>query len=225
MVASPSASDTSQPSRRSTSAMIATSVMRGTLETTLRPSASRATAISLSAEFLAPPTVTSPDRRAPPLTLITSTRAIVWVAPTGLRRVGGMAVHLTRIYTRAGDAASPRLGNNEVAAKTDPRVVAYADADECNAAIGVALALGALAPDVKSVLTAVQNDLFDVGADLCNPLTEDPPYPPLRIQESYVTRLEAWCDEYNEQLPKPDSLSCPAARPEPRCCTWPARWP
>jgi len=120
-----------------------------------------------------------------------------------------MAVHLTRIYTRAGDAGQTRLGNNEVADKTDPRIVAYADTDECNAALGVALALGDLPPDLRTVLTAVQNDLFDVGADLCNPETEDPPYPPLRITEEYVTRLEGWCDEFNEKLPALDSFVLP----------------
>ena len=124
-----------------------------------------------------------------------------------------MAVHLTRIYTRAGDAGQTRLGNNEVAAKTDPRIAAYADADECNAAIGVVLAVGNLKPDLKAVLTAVQNDLFDVGADLCNPLSDDPPYPPLRITEAYVERLEAWCDEYNEQLPALDSFVLPGGTP------------
>jgi cob(I)alamin adenosyltransferase len=124
-----------------------------------------------------------------------------------------MAVHLTRIYTRAGDAGQTRLGNNEVAAKTDPRIAAYADADECNAAIGVVLALGNLKPDLKAVLTAVQNDLFDVGADLCNPLSDDPPYPPLRITEAYVERLEAWCDEYNEHLPALDSFVLPGGTP------------
>src|SRR3954462_6576270 len=99
-----------------------------------------------------------------------------------------MAVHLTRIYTRTGDAGQTRLGNNEVVEKTDPRIAAYADADECNAALGVALALGDLPPDVRVVLTALQNDLFDVGADLCNPIMEESPYPPLRITEAYVTR-------------------------------------
>jgi len=120
-----------------------------------------------------------------------------------------MAVHLTRIYTRTGDAGETRLGNNEVVAKTDPRLAAYADTDECNAALGVALALGDLPPDLRTVLTAVQNDLFDVGADLCNPETEDPPYPPLRITEDYVTRLEGWCDEFNEKLPALDSFVLP----------------
>ena len=120
-----------------------------------------------------------------------------------------MAVHLTRIYTRAGDSGQTRLGNNEIAAKTDPRISAYADADECNAALGVALALGDLPEDIRSVLTAVQNDLFDVGADLCNPIAENPPYPPLRITEAYVERLEGWCDEYNEHLPALDSFVLP----------------
>ncbi|GLY99705.1 cob(I)yrinic acid a,c-diamide adenosyltransferase [Actinoplanes sp. NBRC 103695] len=124
-----------------------------------------------------------------------------------------MAVHLTRIYTRTGDAGETRLGNNEVAAKTDARIVAYADTDECNAAVGVALALGNLKVDVHAVLTAVQNDLFDVGADLCNPIAEDPPYPPLRITEAYVTRLEGWCDEYLEGLPALDSFILPGGTP------------
>ena len=120
-----------------------------------------------------------------------------------------MAVHLTRIYTRTGDAGQTRLGNNEVAAKTDPRIAAYADTDECNAALGVALALGALPDELRTMLTAIQNDLFDVGADLCNPITDDPPYPPLRITEEYVTRLEGWCDEYNDRLPALDSFVLP----------------
>jgi cob(I)alamin adenosyltransferase len=127
-----------------------------------------------------------------------------------------MAVHLTRIYTRTGDAGSTRLGNNEVAAKTDPRIAGYADTDECNAAIGVAIALGGLPDDIRAVLTALQNDLFDVGADLCNPIAQpadDPPYPPLRITEEYVTRLEGWCDEYNERLGALDSFVLPGGTP------------
>jgi cob(I)alamin adenosyltransferase len=124
-----------------------------------------------------------------------------------------MAVHLTRIYTRTGDAGQTRLGNNEVAAKTDPRIAAYADTDECNAALGVALALGGLPADIRAVLTAVQNDLFDVGADLCNPIAADPPYPPLRITPVYVTRLEGWCDDYNDKLPELDSFVLPGGTP------------
>jgi cob(I)alamin adenosyltransferase len=120
-----------------------------------------------------------------------------------------MAVHLTRIYTRTGDAGTTALGDGSRVAKTDPRIAAYADTDECNAAIGVALALGQLPDDVSGVLTAVQNDLFDVGADLCNPIVADPRYPPLRIGEDYVTRLESWCDEYNARLSKLDSFILP----------------
>jgi cob(I)alamin adenosyltransferase len=124
-----------------------------------------------------------------------------------------MAVHLTRIYTRTGDAGETRLGNNEVAAKTDPRIQAYADTDECNAAIGVALALGALPPDLVTLLQAIQNDLFDVGADLCNPITPDPAYPPLRVTAEYVDRLEKWCDEYNDRLAALNSFVLPGGTP------------
>jgi cob(I)alamin adenosyltransferase len=124
-----------------------------------------------------------------------------------------MAVHLTRIYTRTGDAGTTALGDGARVAKTDPRIAAYADTDECNAAIGVALALGSLPEDVSGVLTAVQNDLFDVGADLCNPIAAEPKYPPLRIGEHYVTRLENWCDEYNSRLSTLDSFILPGGTP------------
>lgn len=124
-----------------------------------------------------------------------------------------MAVHLTRIYTRTGDAGTTALGNGERVDKTDPRITAYADVDECNAALGVALALGNLADDVRNVLTLIQNDLFDVGADLCNPITPDPKYPPLRVTQDYVTRLEGWCDEFNARLTKLDSFILPGGSP------------
>jgi cob(I)alamin adenosyltransferase len=111
-------------------------------------------------------------------------------------------VNLTRIYTRTGDAGETRLGDMSVTTKTDPRLAAYADVDEANAHLGLALAQGGLEPDVVTLLTRVQNDLFDVGADFCTPVVSDPEYPPLRIEQEYVDRLEAWCDEYNEDLPK-----------------------
>jgi cob(I)alamin adenosyltransferase len=88
-------------------------------------------------------------------------------------------------------------------------VAAYADSDETNASIGVALALGNLAEQVVGVLQQVQNDLFDVGADLCTPVRADPEFPPLRITEDYLTRLEGWCDEYNDQLGKLTSFILP----------------
>ncbi|WP_110182575.1 cob(I)yrinic acid a,c-diamide adenosyltransferase [Nocardioides solisilvae] len=110
-------------------------------------------------------------------------------------------VNLTRIYTRTGDAGTTRLGDMSETSKTDLRLAAYADVDEANAAIGVALAVGGLDGEVDRVLTRIQNDLFDVGADFCTPVVPDPEYPPLRIEQSYVDRLEAWCDEYNADLP------------------------
>jgi cob(I)alamin adenosyltransferase len=110
-------------------------------------------------------------------------------------------VNLTRIYTRTGDAGETRLGDMSVTTKNDLRLHAYADVDEANAQIGVALALGGLDDDVVKVLTTVQNDLFDVGADFCTPVVENPEFPPLRIEQEYIDRLERWCDQYNEELP------------------------
>jgi cob(I)alamin adenosyltransferase len=124
-----------------------------------------------------------------------------------------VAVHLTRIYTRTGDDGTTALGDMSRVAKTDARVGSYADCDETNAAIGVALALGALPDRIARVLGTIQNDLFDVGADLCTPVRPDPQYPPLRVEESYVTRLEAWCDEFNAELPKLDSFILPGGTP------------
>ena len=120
-----------------------------------------------------------------------------------------MAVHLTRIYTKTGDDGTTALGDMSRVRKTDPRVGAYADCDETNASIGVALALGGLAEPVAEVLRIVQNDLFDLGADLCTPVVPDPTYPPLRVTADYVTRLEGWCDEFNAGLAKLDSFILP----------------
>ncbi len=114
-------------------------------------------------------------------------------------------VNLTRIYTRTGDAGQTRLGDMSETSKTDLRLEAYANVDESNATIGVALAHsaadGSLPDDVVALLTRVQNDLFDVGADFSTPVVPDPKYPPLRVEQDYVDRLEAWCDHYNEDLP------------------------
>jgi cob(I)alamin adenosyltransferase len=123
------------------------------------------------------------------------------------------AVHLTRIYTKTGDAGTTGLADFSRVPKTHPRITAYADVDECNAALGVALAMGALADEVRAVLTVVQNDLFDVGADLCTPVTPDPKVPPLRVTGEYLTRLEGWCDEYNARLGKLDSFILPGGTP------------
>jgi cob(I)alamin adenosyltransferase len=111
-------------------------------------------------------------------------------------------VNLTRIYTRTGDGGRTRLGDLSETSKTDRRLRAYADVDEANAHLGLVLAGGGLPDDVVRVLIHVQNDLFDVGADFCTPVVADPEYPPLRIEQAYVDRLEGWCDLYNEDLPK-----------------------
>jgi cob(I)alamin adenosyltransferase len=124
-----------------------------------------------------------------------------------------MAVHLTRIYTRTGDDGTTALGDFSRVSKLDPRLVAYADVDEANCALGVVLALGSLEPHLITVIRQVQNDLFDVGADLCTPIVTNPKYPPLRIDEHYVTRLEGWCDEFNSALPALDSFILPGGTP------------
>src|SRR3972149_537888 len=107
-----------------------------------------------------------------------------------------MAVHLTRIYTRTGDAGTTALGDMSRVAKSDVRVGAYADCDETNAVIGVAIACGGLSARAANALRTVQNDLFDVGADLCTPVADNPEYPPLRVTDAQVDQLEAWCDEF-----------------------------
>ena len=111
-------------------------------------------------------------------------------------------VVLSRIYTRTGDDGSTALTDGSRTAKTDSRLAAYADVDEANCAIGMAITFGELAPDIIKVLSRVQNELFDVGADLSNPVSSTPPpYPPLRIDEAYITRLESECDSHNAELP------------------------
>jgi cob(I)alamin adenosyltransferase len=118
-------------------------------------------------------------------------------------------VVLSRIYTRTGDDGTTALGDGSRTAKTDPRLAAYADVDEANTAIGMAITFGELADDVVAVLTRVQNEMFDVGADLATPVVESPPYPPLRIDSAYIERLEASCDAYNQDLPTLRSFLLP----------------
>jgi cob(I)alamin adenosyltransferase len=109
-------------------------------------------------------------------------------------------VNLTRIYTRTGDDGTTSLGDMSRTGKNDPRLKAYADVDEANCAIGLALASVEFPEDIRTLLVTIQNDLFDVGADLCTPVVEDPAHPPLRVTDAYVLRLEAACDEFNGRL-------------------------
>ncbi|MEJ2885579.1 cob(I)yrinic acid a,c-diamide adenosyltransferase [Actinomycetospora aeridis] len=124
-----------------------------------------------------------------------------------------MAVHLTRIYTRTGDDGTTGLSDFSRVPKTDPRLAAYADSEEANAAIGVALSVGAPPAEIVAPLRQIQNDLFDVGADLATPVVETPEYPPLRVTERQIERLEGWCDAFNEGLPKLNSFILPGGTP------------
>lgn len=124
-----------------------------------------------------------------------------------------MAVHLTRIYTRTGDDGTTGLSDFSRVAKNDPRLVAYADCDEANSAIGVAVALGHPDEQIADVLRQIQNDLFDAGADLSTPLIQNPEHPPLRITQPYIDRLEGWCDTYNESLAALNSFVLPGGSP------------
>jgi cob(I)alamin adenosyltransferase len=118
-------------------------------------------------------------------------------------------VNLTRIYTRTGDDGTTALGDFSRTSKTDPRLQAYADCNEANAAIGIAIAAGALGEDVRATLLRVQNELFDVGADLSTPLQETYQFPPLRVDQPWIDDLEADCDRYLEELPKLRSFILP----------------
>lgn len=122
-------------------------------------------------------------------------------------------VNLTRIYTRTGDAGSTRLADNSSTSKTDLRVEAYGTVDETNSAIAVAVALGGLPPRVVEMLDLIRNELFDVGADLATPQHSNPEWPPLRIEQASIERLESWCDELSEGLPNLRSFILPGGSP------------
>lgn len=123
-------------------------------------------------------------------------------------------VVLNRIYTRTGDAGDTALGDGSRVVKYDLRVAAYGTVDETNATIGLARlhAEG----DLDAALGRVQNDLFDLGADLCRPHMDkdaEAPYPPLRIAQAQVARLEAEIDGWNTQLAPLRSFILPGGTP------------
>ena len=122
-------------------------------------------------------------------------------------------VNLTRIYTRTGDNGTTALGDFSRTSKNDPRLHAYADSNEANAAIGIAIACGDLGEDIKATLIRVQNELFDVGADLSTPLRASYDYPPLRVQQPWIDDLEHDCDHYLEQVEKLRSFILPGGTP------------
>ncbi|QCO17239.1 cob(I)yrinic acid a,c-diamide adenosyltransferase (plasmid) [Azospirillum brasilense] len=122
-------------------------------------------------------------------------------------------VKLTRIYTRGGDRGQTSLGDGRRVPKHDPRVAAYGTVDEANAVIGLVRLHTADQPETDAMLSRIQNDLFDLGADLCTPEAEDPAYPPLRILESQVDRLEAEIDAMNVDLAPLTSFILPGGSP------------
>lgn len=99
------------------------------------------------------------------------------------------------------------------ASKTDPRLAAYADVEEANAHLGLALSFRTLPADLVEVLARVQNELFDVGADLATPVVEEPEFPPLRVEQSYVDWLEEQCDRFNADLKPLRSFVLPGGDP------------
>ncbi len=123
-------------------------------------------------------------------------------------------VVLNRIYTRTGDGGSTRLATGETVRKDDARVAAYGDVDECNAALGLARLHAGDEPQLDKLLERVQNDLFDLGADLATPEREPPPaWEVLRVTESQVDRLEHELDALNAELSPLTSFVLPAGTP------------
>ncbi|GAA3175615.1 cob(I)yrinic acid a,c-diamide adenosyltransferase [Nonomuraea roseoviolacea] len=122
-------------------------------------------------------------------------------------------VVLSRIYTRTGDDGTTALNDMSRVPKTDARLAAYADVEEANAHLGVALSHGTLPADLAEVLARVQNELFDVGADLATPVVAEPAFPPLRVEQAYVDRLEALCDSFNADLKPLRSFILPGGDP------------
>ena len=120
-------------------------------------------------------------------------------------------VKLTRIYTRGGDKGETSLGDGARVVKHDLRVAAYGTVDEANAAVGLARLHAD--PEIDEILARVQNDLFDLGADLCTPEAENPKHPPLRVTADQVTRLEREIDELNQALEPLTSFVLPGGSP------------
>jgi cob(I)alamin adenosyltransferase len=116
-------------------------------------------------------------------------------------------VRLTKIYTRGGDAGETSLGDGSRVSKLDPRVAAYGAVDELNSQIGLVLALVDLDPVLREPLARIQNDLFDLGADLSVPFTRDDER--LRVTQDQIDELESLCDQFNEDLPELKSFVLP----------------
>ena len=122
-------------------------------------------------------------------------------------------VVLNKIYTRTGDAGLTALGTGERVPKQSARITAYGTVDECNSILGIARLHMAGDADADAMLGRIQNDLFDVGADLCTPEEENPKWPPLRIVAQQTERLEREIDAMNEKIPPLQSFILPGGTP------------
>ncbi len=121
-------------------------------------------------------------------------------------------VVISSVYTKTGDQGTTSLGDGSRTSKNDARLEAFSTVDEANSNIGVALSMD-IDSDIKEILLRIQNDMFDVGADLCTPVVDDPKYPPLRVTEEQVTRLENLIDQYNEPLSTLRTFVLPSGTP------------
>jgi cob(I)alamin adenosyltransferase len=108
-------------------------------------------------------------------------------------------VNLTRIYTKTGDDGTTSLGDMSRTSKNDPRLEAFATVDESNSYIGVSI-LHVKNEEIRLLLLKIQNDLFDVGADLCTPVVDNPEIKPLRVTQDQIEYLESQIDKYNKHL-------------------------
>lgn len=118
-------------------------------------------------------------------------------------------VRLTRIYTKTGDDGTTALGDNSRTSKNDPRLEAFATVDEANSNIGLVIST-APESEITKILIVIQNDMFDVGADLCTPVVDNPEYEPLRVTEEQITWLESMIDKYNANLAPLQSFVLPS---------------
>jgi cob(I)alamin adenosyltransferase len=118
-------------------------------------------------------------------------------------------VRLTRIYTKTGDDGTTSLGDNSRTSKNDPRLEAFATVDEANSSIGLVIS-AAPESEITKILVVIQNDMFDVGADLCTPVVDNPEYEPLRVTEEQITWLESIIDKYNANLAPLQSFVLPS---------------
>jgi cob(I)alamin adenosyltransferase len=127
-------------------------------------------------------------------------------------------VYLSRIYTKSGDAGETGLGDGSRVAKDHPRVAAYGSVDELNAVLGLLIASDTGGPETE-LLRSIQNDLFDVGADLCVPQPPDEVLgAKLRVRAEQATRLESAIDRLNDTLSPLASFVLPGGRPTAAWC-------